>query len=624
MSYFRAYDAQGKLHRASIKRLDYRKDDILLDFSFNDFIKDEVKVMAGARWNPTTKCWTVKQGHRNRFAIDNLLGKPVFARYDAPLQQLTGLRDVAYQHQCRITSHFFYRRECIAGAEMGTGKTLSSIMFFEYLKTLLGNFPAWYVAPKTALMSVRMDYAKWKAGFYPQFMTLNELVKRATSGEQAPKVFIIDESSRVKSPDAKQSQACEHVANAMRDLYGDDIWVCLMSGSPAPKSPLDWWMQCEIARPGFLREGTPAKFKERVGLYKKMVGESGMAYPKLITWKDDPRKCGVCGKVADSELHHMDHMQAEMTRIAGQDLDTQPHKFIPMKDEVGTMYARMDGLVQITLKKDCLDLPEKVYTVRKCKPTKYMKSLAKMLVKTVPGAAQLQMQLRELSDGFQYCEELVGTRPCENCKATGTGTVSPDNPKGLCLHCAGKKEFKVYEQKTVEVETPKVEALMDLLEEKAEDGRLITFAAFQGTIDRISVNTVKAGWKFIRRDGRGWLTNIDGIKTAEDMVRYFQRDLPNDDKVNFVAHPKSAGMGLTLTASDTILYYSNSFDGEDRVQSEARNHRPGSRGCNIIDLEHLPIDGLVRENVKKKLDMQNVTMGTIQKCMEVLDDESDD
>lgn len=591
-------------------------------------------MMAGARWNPTTKCWTVKQGHRNRFAIDNLLGKNPFARYDAKLEILTGLRDVAYNHQCCITSHLFQRRQAIAGAEMGTGKTLASIMLFEYLKTLLGTFPAWYVAPKTALMSVRMDYAKWKAGYYPQFMTFQEMVRLVTSGGvQPPKVFIVDESSRVKSDQAKQSQACEHVANAMRDLYGDDCWVCLMSGSPAPKSPLDWWMQCEIARPGFLREGTPQKFRDRMGLYKKAVGESGMAYPKRITWRDDPKKCNICGKYPESELHHQDIHQAEMTRVAGQDEDLQPHRYVPMKDEVSNMYKRMDGLVQITLKKDCLDLPEKVYSVRKLKVSKYMKSLAKMLVKSVVGAAQLQMQLRELSDGFQYCDELVGTRPCENCKGadgipTGkTPFISPDNPKGLCLHCAGNKEFKVYEQKTVEVDTPKVEALMDLLEEKAEDGRLITFGAFQGTLDRIVVNTVKAGWKFIRRDGRGWLTNIDGIKTPEDMVLFFQREgrfADFDDKVNFVAHPKSAGMGLTLTASDTILYYSNSFDGEDRVQSEARNHRPGSRGCNIIDLEHLPIDGLVRENVKKKLDMQNVTMGTIQKCMEVLDDESDD
>jgi hypothetical protein len=70
-------------------------------------------------------------------------------------------------------------------------------------------------------------------------------------------------------------------------------------------------------------------------------------------------------------------------------------------------------------------------------------------------------------------------------------------------------------------------------------------------------------------------------------------------------------MGLTLTASDTIIYYSNDFNGESRVQSMDRIHRPGCRGANIIDLIHLPVDEFVINRLDYKLDLQKITMGDI-------------
>jgi len=53
-----------------------------------------------------------------------------------------------------------------------------------------------------------------------------------------------------------------------------------------------------------------------------------------------------------------------------------------------------------------------------------------------------------------------------------------------------------------------------------------------------------------------------------------------------VANPKTGGYGLNLVVSDTIIYYSNNYDLEVRVQSEDRIHRMGQNNkCTYIDLQ---------------------------------------
>ncbi len=86
-------------------------------------------------------------------------------------------------------------------------------------------------------------------------------------------------------------------------------------------------------------------------------------------------------------------------------------------------------------------------------------------------------------------------------------------------------------------------------------------------------------------------------------------------------------MGLTLTASPTIVFYSNDFNAESRIQAEDRIHRPGmdkTRGATIIDLIHLPSDEYVLDNLKKKKDLQNLTMGELKDAFVNIDDEEQD
>lgn len=52
-----------------------------------------------------------------------------------------------------------------------------------------------------------------------------------------------------------------------------------------------------------------------------------------------------------------------------------------------------------------------------------------------------------------------------------------------------------------------------------------------------------------------------------------------------MAQPKTGGYGITLTEASTVVYYSNSYDLEIRLQSEDRAHRIGQkRAVTYIDL----------------------------------------
>jgi SNF2 family DNA or RNA helicase len=93
------------------------------------------------------------------------------------------------------------------------------------------------------------------------------------------------------------------------------------------------------------------------------------------------------------------------------------------------------------------------------------------------------------------------------------------------------------------------------------------------------------------------------------VVREFQD--PDSELRFFVGNPRTGGYGLTLTAANTVVYYSNSFDLEVRLQSEDRAHRIGqTKSVTYVDLM---VPGTVDEKIVKalrsKIDIANEVLG---------------
>lgn len=630
-------------------------------FDYNRNLIDEIKSLKGARWNPEGKYWyTPAKEQRNMFQLRYLMGLNPYAPYDGELDTswvpLTRKHirkgDVPlFRHQPDMAAEMFFRHYKIIAGEMGTSKTLSCIIAIERAAKIMREKhgavpPIWYAAPRSALSAVEREMHLWSAAFPCELITYESVVKRMKSwdaGKKAPPIVVFDESSKVKNENSQRSQAAQALANGVRDDWGAEGYVIEMSGSPAPKSPADWFSQCEIACPGFIKEGDINKFKRRLGIIVQKESIDGGVYPQLLSWRDDERKCNICGKLAHDPVHHDDLCVTE-----------DSHTFVPSVNEVKLLYERLKGLVSVYFKKDCLDLPDKHYRVVELQPKPSTLRVAKAIVASAPTTIQGLTLLRELSDGFQYTEVHEGESTCSLCKgekeveqplevsdscpsckalvdAQTAGAVIRDSGfdvrslcgdhqpqiqmvKQSCPTCGGKGEVKKFRRETTEVPCPKDDALSDIIDEHEDVGRLVIFAGFTGSIDRCCKLVQRQGWCVIRMDqGSVKISDHQGRMILEkDFQTMFQDDKENYPKVAFVAHPKSGGMGLTLTASPTIVYFSNTFDAEDRIQSEDRIHRAGmdlNLGATIIDLVHLPSDEKILDNLRKKRDLQSLTLG---------------
>lgn len=603
-------------------------------FKYNAKLIEEIKCMEGNHYcgydktNPR-KIWTIGLTPRNIFQLLYLTGHNPYAAFEKTLVEFQPNRPI-YKHQYQLVQSwitYFYQEWA---AEMGTGKSLAAIEAMEWFLANLGFSNAAWIGPKNALSSVSLELHKWKINPKINVQLLSyEDVTRLTDKSDLYKnlniqMLIIDEASRVKNPTSKRSQGTMKIANMVRAINGP---IVLMTGSPAPKNPGDWWWQCEIAQPGFLKEGTFQSFKKRLSIIEMRDSIIGGVYPHLVTWKDDENKCDVCGRLSSD--HRLDVMAKNF------------HPFKPSINEISRLYQRMKGLVQVILKKDCLDLPDKIYKIINCQPNKETLRAASLITDIGSSAIKVLIGLRELSDGFQYKRQGTGQFvTCDLCGGLGIAKtmvyVGPDDPEiinarmnnpqqgdyeeleAVCDKCNGKKKVEQVTIQTIEVPTPKDDALLEILEDHDDVSRLVIYAGFTASIDRVVKLCNKNKWRTIRVDGRG-VSSDYGNNSLEYNLQLFQNPKVYQENTVFIGHPGAAGMGVTLTASPSICYFSNDFNAESRIQSEDRIHRIGmnvNRGATIYDLIHLDSDLLVLENLKKKRDLQSLTMGTFNQAMQ--------
>jgi SNF2 family DNA or RNA helicase len=96
----------------------------------------------------------------------------------------------------------------------------------------------------------------------------------------------------------------------------------------------------------------------------------------------------------------------------------------------------------------------------------------------------------------------------------------------------------------------------------------------------------------------------------QDIVNKFQ----NGDAKYFVGNPAAGGLGLTLTAARLMVYYSNSFSLEERLQSEERAHRIGQEHpVTYVDLVMKgTVDELSQEAIKTKTEIADLVRNKIR------------
>lgn len=216
-------------------------------------------------------------------------------------------------------------------------------------------------------------------------------------------------------------------------------------------------------------------------------------------------------------------------------------------------------------KEEALDLPEQTFITRNIRMDTKDKNLYDQIRKN---------SFAELESGGQITAPTVLTKLLRLQQFTG-GFIQTDD---------GNKPELVFRGK--------LNALEDILDDYVIDAgkKLVVFCRFRPEIDLIQKLLEKKKIKYcsiygdIKIDDRGAI------------VKEFQN---NPDVKVFLAQIDTAGLGITLTAADTCVYYSVNFNYAAYSQSLARIHRIGQRNrCTYI---HLVVEKTIDETVLKAL-----------------------
>lgn len=293
-------------------------------------------------------------------------------------------------------------------------------------------------------------------------------------------LLIVDESTAVKNPKAQQTKNCIHLADKAS-------YMRIMTGTPITQSPLDLWSQCRI------------------------LGKDTLPYTSYTAFKHT---------FAEEQLMYMG--QRAFNKIVG--------------------YKNQDLLAKLiepfsyrVLKKDCLDLPAKVYQTRFVELTSEQKRVYKDL------SSQC---LAILGDGNGMVTVTTVITMLLRLHQVVLGYVPNDDPKEL-----------------IPIPHNRINILTELLEENPT--KAIIFCRFLQDVHQVTEALPKGSWMTYTGD--------DNANERNDAVNAFQE---KPDCRYFVA-TSAASKGLTLTAAEQVIYYSQDYRLETRLQSEDRAHRSG-------------------------------------------------
>lgn len=140
-----------------------------------------------------------------------------------------------------------------------------------------------------------------------------------------------------------------------------------------------------------------------------------------------------------------------------------------------------------------------------------------------------------------------------------------------------------------QVSKAKLMALEEIIDDVLGEGKkLVIFARFVPEIDAISKLLAEKGIKHSVISGE--------IKNRSEQVQQFQE---NPEVKVFVGQIQTTGLGITLTAAYTAIFYSMDFNYANYSQARARIHRIGQRNtCTYI---HLVAKDTIDEKVLKTL-----------------------
>ena len=240
---------------------------------------------------------------------------------------------------------------------------------------------------------------------------------------------------------------------------------------------------------------------------------------------------------------------------------------------LGELSEKLKPFSYRVLKEDCLDLPDKIYMKRQ--------------INLSPDQHKLYEQMRK---------EALAT--LNGKKVTTVNALT----QLMRLHQITCGHFTSDDGVTQPIKNNRIDELMDILEEV--EGKAIIWAHYQYDITTIIKEVTKV-------HGPGSIVDYYGL-TPQDERQPNIKKFQSDPKCRFlVGTPSTGGYGITLTAANTVIYYSNGYDLEKRLQSEDRAHRIGQKkSVTYVDiLADETVDEKIVKSLRKKINIASEVLG---------------
>lgn len=362
-------------------------------------------------------------------------------------------------------------------------------------------------------------------------------------------LLVVDESSMIKSPKAQRTKNLLKLAIHAK-------YRRILTGTPVTQGPLDLYTQFTFLDPHILRTNSFYAFRNRYAIMKEMH-TAGRSFMNVVGYTN------------------LD----ELTKLI------EPHSYRVTKAE-------------------CLDLPEKLYSKRYVSLSQNQSQLYNQLKKDIvaefngmvssaPLALTKLLRLQQIVGGFYQPDAIL--LDCDKYEFEANE---------YCESVEGKPHVFASQQPPVAIDkvNPRVESLIELLEET--NGKVIIWARFRAEISAIS--------EAIReRFGDESLVQYHGGVSSDERQTAVQAFQQVERVRYFIGHVQAGGKGLTLHAATSVIYYSNDFSLENRLQSEDRCHRIGQKhNVTYIDMiAEGTLDEKIVETLRNKKSIADLITG---------------
>lgn len=248
--------------------------------------------------------------------------------------------------------------------------------------------------------------------------------------------------------------------------------------------------------------------------------------------------------------------------------------------QVITGFRNLDKLQSVikphsdrVLKKDCLDLPDKIY----------QKHYVELSAKQQKMYNDIKKECIAQTDGLKMTATLAFTKMLR-CQQIVGGFFTPDidqfNLEGGVMEELEDFIIQKLDRHAIPIEdkNPRIESLLTEIEERWE-GKILIWARFTAEIKEIA-RALRA--KYGKEEVVELYGEIDSNTRQQSIDNFRFKDSPRFA----VANPACKGVsrGQNMCSASFEIYYSNSFSLEDRLQSEDRPHSPGLKNnLGVID-----------------------------------------